>query len=62
MGVNSIARSALSYSRTLPFRSPHPPRSGQCYVTLYAVIFIEINPQRVSFNYPGKMAEQFYKQ
>ena len=43
---------------TSPFRSSH------CYITFHAysvIICIGINPQRISFNYSGKMAEQFNK-
>ena len=54
----AMTRSRGGCSATLPFRSSH------CYITFRAysvIIFIEINSQRISFNYPGKMAEQFYK-
>ena len=42
-------------SATSPFRSSH------CCITFRAysvIICIEINSQRISLNYPGKMAEQ----
>ena len=38
--------------------------SSHCYITFHeysAIICIEINPQRISFNHLGKIAEQFYK-
>ena len=38
-------------------------RLGHCYITFHAYsvyICIGINLQRISFNYPGKMAERFY--
>ena len=51
--------------RKLPCWSLYVPlRSSQCCITLYAysvVICIGVNPQRLSFNYPRKITEQFYK-
>ena len=39
-------------------------RIDYCYITFHTfsvVIYRGINPQRIFFNYSGKIAEQFYK-